>query len=104
MKKLSERELMVTLIKDDLINYRLVEGLNQLGLINEAYHIHVSDTIFKLMRIKEVIGQEVEYAQYLEWREPVMRLDLQRDYGKLKKMAEEIYSRLSAVREKQRKS
>jgi hypothetical protein len=103
MKKLSEKELLIALIKDDLINHRLVMGLEKLGLVADQYMINVSDTIFKYMGIKEVIGDEKEYAHYEKLKTQVMRLDLKRDYLILNGMAEMLYIELYSIKQMQKR-
>ncbi len=49
METLDKKELIISLIKDNLINLKLVSGLNHLGLIADDYYLHLGDTIFKLM-------------------------------------------------------
>lgn len=45
----NKEKLILSLIKDDLINVKLVNGLNEAGLNADNYYLHLSDTIFKLM-------------------------------------------------------
>jgi hypothetical protein len=49
METLDKKELVIRLIKDNLINLKLVSGLNHLGLIADDYYLHLGDTIFKIM-------------------------------------------------------
>lgn len=49
METLDKKELIIRLIKDNLINLKLVYGLNHLGLIADDYHLNLGDTIFKLL-------------------------------------------------------
>jgi hypothetical protein len=46
---MEQKELVISLIRDNLINLKLVSGLNHLGLIADDYYLHLGDTIFKLM-------------------------------------------------------
>jgi hypothetical protein len=48
---MQSEKLIISLIKDDLINSKLVNGLNQLGLCAGDYHLNLSETIFGLMGI-----------------------------------------------------
>lgn len=50
---MNNKELIVSLIKDNLINTRLVHGLDLLGLDSGNYHIHLSQTIFNLIGIED---------------------------------------------------
>jgi len=102
MKKLSQKELLVRLIKDDLINHRLVMGLNELGLVSEGYYIDAGSTVFKLMNIKEKIGHEIHFAHYMELKDQVINVDFEKERFRLNVMAESIYRELRLIKEMQR--
>lgn len=44
-----DKHIIISLIKDDLTNYRLVSGLEALGLDSDCYSLCLGETIFKLM-------------------------------------------------------
>ena len=46
METLNKKELIISLIRDNLINLKLVSGLNHMGLIADDYYLHLGDTIF----------------------------------------------------------
>lgn len=43
------KEVIISLIKDDLTNLKLIKGLNKLGLDAEHYDLNLPDSIIKLM-------------------------------------------------------
>jgi hypothetical protein len=45
------KNLVISLIKDDLVNNKLVSGLNNLGLSASDFHLGLSDTILTLMQL-----------------------------------------------------
>jgi hypothetical protein len=49
METLTNEELLIRLIKDSLINTKLISGLNSLGLNAHDYTLSLGDTIFLLM-------------------------------------------------------
>jgi hypothetical protein len=51
MKKQSffQKEIIIRLIRDHLINVKLISGLNALGLNADDYSLYLGDTIFLLM-------------------------------------------------------
>lgn len=51
MKTLSNEELIIRLIKDNLINTKLISGLNCLGLIADDYTLFLGETIFFTVRL-----------------------------------------------------
>ncbi len=46
------KDLIVSLIKDDLINNKLVSGLTDLGLCAGDYHLNLSETILNLIGLE----------------------------------------------------
>ena len=90
----NERELIISLIKDDLINQKLVNGLEDLGLSAGDYLLHASTMVFKLMGIAETGINEYIFEQYLNLSEKVKEVDVTEGHYKLDALAEEIYAYL----------
>lgn len=65
------KKLILSLIKDDLVNTKLVNGLDALGLNAQDYLLHLSDTIFKLMKIDEDKKGEKLFEHYLHLKDNV---------------------------------
>lgn len=87
--------LIVSLIKDDLINAKLINGLNNLGLNAGMYYLNLSDTIFVLLGITENKEGEKLFEHYLMLRnEAVAILDLKTYPQALNDLANEIYQKL----------
>ena len=64
MKAKNKKKLIISLIKDDLINAKLVNRLNEIGLCADDYFLHLSDTIFKLMGFEDDEETETIYERY----------------------------------------
>ena len=47
------KSLIIRLIKEDLKNYRLVKGLNDLGLTSSEYLLDIAYVVFRLMGFEE---------------------------------------------------
>ncbi len=47
------KSLIIHLIKEDLKNYRLVKGLNDLGLTSSEYLLDIAYVVFRLMGFEE---------------------------------------------------
>ncbi len=58
MDKNTQKNLVIALIKDDMISSKLVSGLNQIGLDAIHYHLHLSDS--PISRIKVIDKTKVE--------------------------------------------
>lgn len=93
MKSINEKELIISLIKDNLISTRLISGLAALGLDPIHYDLHLSTTIFILMGIKD--DNEELFEEYMELCKQVMQLDFFEYPELLDSHAEGIYVRLT---------
>lgn len=92
--KATNKKLILSLIKDDLINSKLTIGLDKLGLQTELYLLGLSDTVFALMGIKDNKRGEELFEHYLELRQKVEEIDLIKSYYSLDGLALEIYNEL----------
>ena len=89
-------QLVISLIKDDLINSKLINGLTSLGLCASGYHLHLSETILDLMGLPT--DKDSIYDIYFRLTQQSEQLDLtnisSRD-KQLTQLAEYIYLELS---------
>ncbi|TAL58245.1 MAG: hypothetical protein EPN85_11985 [Bacteroidetes bacterium] len=95
---ISIQELIISLIKDDLTNTRLVNGLNTLGLDSGDYNLNLSDTIFKLLSIDD--DREELFEEYLKWCEEIIRIDILKYPEFLDTHARGIYKKLLKEKKK----
>lgn len=87
------QQLILSLIKDDLINNKLVNGLNTLGLGAGDYHLHLSETILNLIgldtendAILNLYFNLTQQSQFLDLT------DIANREKQLTQLASEIYS------------
>lgn len=66
MKAKNKKKLILSLIKDDLINTKLVNRLNEIGLHSDDYSLHLSETVLKLMGFKDNEMREAVFERYIE--------------------------------------
>lgn len=86
------KKLILSLIKDDLINTKLVNGLDSLGLNAQDYLLlHLSDTIFKLMKIKDDEKGEKLFEYYLDLKNNVRFIEAAKSHDAFDDLALEIY-------------
>jgi hypothetical protein len=88
---MEQRELIVSLIRDDLINSKLVYGLGDIGLNADEYLLHLSDTVFQLMGLDNT---DELTEQYIQFTCPIKEIDIFDRNGTLEKFATEIYNKL----------
>lgn len=91
---MKQEKLILSLIKDDLINTKLVDGLGSLGLESADYYLYVSDIIFELMGFDECKRCEDIYEKYLKLLEKSKDLDIKNKDQAFEKLAKEIYKEL----------
>jgi hypothetical protein len=90
---MEQQEIIIRLIKDHLVNTRLINGLYDLGIYMDDYHLHLSDTIFKMMGIPD--EDEELYLAYLDWCTKISKTEVLRDQQLLDGYAREIYAVLA---------
>jgi hypothetical protein len=86
---MKKKQLILSLIKDNLINTRLVSALIDLDLSDAPnYHLHLSDTILKLAGVKV---SDKHYKNYLNLFNQVKKVNVIEETHKLDKMTMQIY-------------
>lgn len=98
MKPQKEKEVILSLIKDDLVNHHLLLGLDALGLCAADYYLNLGDTIFSLMGFPESKDSDRVYELYLELTKKARFLNLSETQNQLNQLAQEIYLELTVHR------
>ena len=89
----NKKQLIISLILDDLIHTRLIEGLKALGFTQEWYCLELSDTVIGLMGFRGR-QNELMYEYYLERRAQAQLIDLSDGNAEMQKLATSIYREL----------
>jgi hypothetical protein len=103
LNKENEKELIVSLITDNLRNTLLVEGLNKLGLEAGAYRLNLTASIFQLIGFEEDDFEEEVFERYSILIERIVSDEVFEDSERLRAISINIYESLIADRELQRK-
>lgn len=88
----TKKELIISLIKDDLTNIRLVHGLDLLGLDSGNYYLHLSETIFKLIGI--TADDADFFGEYMDECKTVVNINIFEHPEILNSMALSLYNKL----------
>ena len=88
------KNLILSLIKDDLINTKLVNGLNALGLNADDYLLHLGQTIFDLLGYEENEETEKVFERYMHLSEAALQIDISESNKNLDGLALQIYREL----------
>lgn len=94
MTNLKKQKLILSLIKDNLINTKLVNGLNAMGLDASTYSLHLSETIFELMGFRDNKKSDQVFEYYLELVEKVNAINISQSHEALDLLTTEIYGEL----------
>jgi hypothetical protein len=98
MTPIDNKQLILSLIKDDLINTKLISGLENLGIDAGLYLLGISDAIFVLMGIDDSEKGEELFEYYLELRDSKIEdFDLKKYHINLDGLAIEIYAEISKL-------
>lgn len=94
---MNKQELILALIRDNLINMKLVTGLNALGLIADDYYLNLGDTVFKLMGFEASEKSDLIFEKvFMANSEKVSQIDFSRD--EIMRLSMEIYRELLFVK------
>lgn len=94
-----KKELIISLIEDDLKNTRLVSGLQKLGLDSSNYYLNLSQTVFKLIGFKDNAEENEVQEVYIKFsEEEVLSIDINKHPEQLTDLASKIFDSLIEVR------
>lgn len=94
MDTINKEKLVLSLIKDDLINTSLIRKLEKIGLYSDCYYLHLSSTIFELMGIGGENESNKMYDRYIELSESVTSIDITGSNKLLDELAVKMYKEL----------
>lgn len=92
------KELIIALIREDLVHQRLLSGLNNLGLHADDYSLNLSELIFSLLGYEAGTVPDRLYERYLQLREEQVRqgTDISRFRTEAKDRAEILFGLLES--------
>jgi hypothetical protein len=95
MQQINEKELILSLIQDNLINLKLITGLNALGLIADDYYLRLGDTIFKLMGFKPSEQSDLIFETvFMKTSERIADINFSDSKEELVRLSMKIYDEL----------
>lgn len=96
---MDKQALILSLIQDNLINTKLLNGLTDLGLIADDYYLNLGDTIFKLMDFEESEKSDLIFEKvFIENSKKVNQIDFSDSKDELIRLSMEIYNELLYVK------
>lgn len=97
MKIERKKELLVSLILDDLVHARLVDGLMALGMPAAFYAHDVPFAVMELMGFSEEEQHQI-FPGYRVWQEEARRIDISKGNFQMRNLAERIYEMLRKIK------
>lgn len=94
MKQIKQKNLIISLIKDDLIHTKLVNGLEALGLDALDFHVHLSETVFELLGFPDNKSTDKIFEFYLGQLKRAKRLSIRRNREAFDLLALAVYHEL----------
>ncbi|WEK33597.1 MAG: hypothetical protein P0Y53_13985 [Candidatus Pseudobacter hemicellulosilyticus] len=88
---MESKEIVLSLIKDELTSARLLNNLNQIGLSATDYYLQLRDTILKLMGFGNDQYADQVYSQYYQLAEEAMEQNNMSFQKNLDQHAQNIY-------------
>ncbi len=95
---LSKKELILALLRDHLVSYRLVQGLLKTGLDSLNFDLYTGDIVFQLMGFGSSKKEEKLFEEFLNWSEKIMNIDFLGEdrVEPLNDLRDEIYRKLKS--------
>lgn len=88
---LNGKYIVLSLIKDDIINFKLVFSLNEIGLNAGNYFLHLSEVIFSLIGYSDEERTDELYEKYHELTKKSLYIDISVSTEPLDGLVNEIY-------------
>lgn len=94
MNSINKEKLILSLIKDDLINTNLIYNLEKIGLYSDCYYLNLSSTIFELLGFEKNEKTDEVLNEYVEMTEEAAMIDITESNKMLEDAVLEIYKML----------
>lgn len=103
----SKKDFFISMIRDHLLCYRLLQGLEKIGFDTTNFDLYIGDNIFTLFGFGSSTEEEKLFEDFLGWSEKVFQMDFSvTDREPLNELCREIYRKLKKEQKlrKQKKS
>jgi hypothetical protein len=88
---MSKKELVFSLIKDDLTNVHLVGGLRRIGLNTDNHDLYLSETIFKIIGFTESDQNDNLDEEYFNRSQKAVDINILEHSKEIDNLVSEIY-------------
>lgn len=95
IKSLPKEDFIMSMIRDHLLCYRLLQGLEKIGFDTTNFDLYIGDNIFTLIGFGSSMEEEKLFEDFLNWSEKVLRIDFSvNEQESLTELCGEIYRKL----------
>lgn len=91
---------IISLIRNDLINNRLISGMNNLGLEADDYLLSLNDLVFELLKLEDTDEiRERFYDLYIHLMSDIVNYNAEDWQSELNELSRKIYNKLIALKD-----
>jgi hypothetical protein len=102
MESMNNQDLILTLIKSDMRNQKLINGLDQAGVLAEDFYTDLSTAILQLIGFEDSERTDDLYEYYDQMMDKLLDLEVNDFLDKQKNLALQFYNELLMERIKRR--
>lgn len=91
------KAIVTNLIKQDLINWKMIHSLQKVQVRIDDYQLDISSIIFEIMDLENRKDVDEIFEKYVELSKPVLKLSPSQSNRKIDVLASKIYDYLEGV-------
>ena len=92
------REIVTNLIKQNLINWRMINLLQKMQVRADDYQLDIGSIIFEIMDLDNRENVDEIFEKYVELSRPVLKINVDQQNRKINLLASKIYDYLEQLR------
>lgn len=91
---ISNKTIVTDLIKQDLINYKMIDSLRDIQINAEDYTLDIGRIVFEIMDVEEREDVDDIFEKYVELSKPVLEMNASQSNKEIDLLASEMYDYL----------
>lgn len=91
------RAIVTNLIKQDLINWKMINSLQKMQVRADDYQLDIGLIIFEMMDLENRKDVDELFEKYIEMSKPILKLSASQSNRKIDLLAAKIYDYLESV-------
>lgn len=90
------KEIVINLIKQDLINWKMINLLQKMQIRADDYQLDIGYIIFEIMNLNNLENVDEIFDKYMELSRPVQKIKVDQQNRKINLLASKIYDYLES--------